>query len=103
VPDFAFALSLHRRPQIDQGGAKPQRATHCNRTAILAYMRSLAARSLAAVAVRTCIPPREAARPRRGAKSRDRQKGDNDGCALPVDRPARALTSRAAARIAPER
>jgi hypothetical protein len=31
----------------------------------------------------------EAARPRRGAKSRDRQKGDNDGCALPVDRPAR--------------
>src|SRR5215472_7066084 len=29
VPDFAFALSLHRRPQIDQGGAKPERATHC--------------------------------------------------------------------------
>src|SRR5262245_4614123 len=28
-PDFAFALSLHRRPQIDQGGAKPERATHC--------------------------------------------------------------------------
>src|SRR5262245_56359283 len=25
----AFALSLHRRPQIDQGGAKLERATYC--------------------------------------------------------------------------
>src|SRR6516165_11463959 len=25
----AFALSLYRRPQIDQGGAKPERATYC--------------------------------------------------------------------------
>jgi hypothetical protein len=71
----------------------------CSTQATAAGRTRTISRTMVNASLACCIPPREAARPREGAKSRDRQKGDNDGRALPVDRPARALTSRAAARI----